>query len=300
MNYFCCSLLNWSQSLRMECYAASKLKLINHASITTGNPFSTLQTQNIFISAKSIPHKHFVLPKTPHAQNSMTKLISTQAIKVNINQAIAYASQHIWCLSQSRINWEGCGRKGIWYKNGDNDGDGDTDSPYEVTSSQIVGTSALHNKHRTWHVSPNRCPTSGWMFLLVPAHPGSPRQRAIKRLLFLLYKVVYVVYFVPTEFNKFLQLQCKTHQWIENCLLLKLAVTVWQQQIQIHETRKCKMANSCITLRQEYVNHRVPKSVDTKGNCGHFRSSEQHVNRCFWPLISNVWFPISVLQWPYT
>jgi len=26
----------------------------------------------------------------------------------------------------------------------------------------------------------------GWMFLLVPAHPGSPRQRAVKRLLLLL------------------------------------------------------------------------------------------------------------------
>jgi len=32
-------------------------------------------------------------------------------------QAMGYASQHIWCLSQARINWEGCGRKGIWCKN---------------------------------------------------------------------------------------------------------------------------------------------------------------------------------------
>jgi len=29
-----------------------------------------------------------------------------------------YASQHIWCLSQARINWEGCARKGIRRKNG--------------------------------------------------------------------------------------------------------------------------------------------------------------------------------------
>jgi len=29
----------------------------------------------------------------------------------------------------------------------------------------------------------------GWMFLLVPAHPGSPRQRAAKRLLLLLLKL---------------------------------------------------------------------------------------------------------------
>jgi len=26
-------------------------------------------------------------------------------------------SQHIWCLSHARINWEGCARKGIWRKN---------------------------------------------------------------------------------------------------------------------------------------------------------------------------------------
>jgi len=33
-------------------------------------------------------------------------------------QATGYASQHIWFLSQARINWEGCIRKGIWHKNG--------------------------------------------------------------------------------------------------------------------------------------------------------------------------------------
>ena len=33
-----------------------------------------------------------------------------------MNQATGYASQHIWCLT--RINWEGCGRKGIRRKNG--------------------------------------------------------------------------------------------------------------------------------------------------------------------------------------
>jgi len=31
---------------------------------------------------------------------------------------MAFANQHIWCLSQARINWEGCGRKGIRRKNG--------------------------------------------------------------------------------------------------------------------------------------------------------------------------------------
>ena len=33
-----------------------------------------------------------------------------------INQATGYTSQHIWCLSQARINWEGCLRKDIGHK----------------------------------------------------------------------------------------------------------------------------------------------------------------------------------------
>jgi len=32
------------------------------------------------------------------------------------DQATGYASQHIWCLSQAGINWEGCVRKGILHK----------------------------------------------------------------------------------------------------------------------------------------------------------------------------------------
>jgi len=36
-------------------------------------------------------------------------------------QATGYESQHIWCLSQARINWEGCVRKSTRRKNG---GDG--------------------------------------------------------------------------------------------------------------------------------------------------------------------------------
>ena len=36
----------------------------------------------------------------------------------SVKQAAGYASQHIWCLSQARINWEGFGKKSIWRKNG--------------------------------------------------------------------------------------------------------------------------------------------------------------------------------------
>jgi len=48
----------------------------------------------------------------------------------------------IQCLSQARINWEGCGRKGIRRKNGRGDGGGGTDSPDGVASRRIVGESA--------------------------------------------------------------------------------------------------------------------------------------------------------------
>jgi len=34
------------------------------------------------------------------------------------NPATRYASQHIWCLSQATINWEGCARKGIRHETG--------------------------------------------------------------------------------------------------------------------------------------------------------------------------------------
>ena len=30
---------------------------------------------------------------------------------IYFNQATGYASQHIWCLYQARINWEGCVRR---------------------------------------------------------------------------------------------------------------------------------------------------------------------------------------------
>jgi len=40
----------------------------------------------------------------------------------------------------------------------------------------------LHHKPRRWRVSPCGCPhMSWWMFLLIPAHPITSRQRAIKR-----------------------------------------------------------------------------------------------------------------------
>ena len=46
------------------------------------------------------------------------------------------------CLSQARINWEGCGRKGIQRKTGANDGGGLLIGPDGVAPTRIVGVSA--------------------------------------------------------------------------------------------------------------------------------------------------------------
>jgi len=93
---------------------------------------------------------------------------------VRQNQVTAYVIEHIWCLSQARINWEGCSRKGIRNKTGQDDGGGSLISLDEVAPIQIVDVSAsvffpctIKSRRR---------------FLLAPAHPGSPGKRAIKWL----------------------------------------------------------------------------------------------------------------------
>jgi len=84
-----------------------------------------------------------------------------------------YASQHIWCLFQARINWVGCSRKGIRHKNGGNDGGGSLISPDGVALSQIAGVSAFV-------IFP--CTTKSRRFLLLaPADLDSLGKRAIKQ-----------------------------------------------------------------------------------------------------------------------
>jgi len=61
-----------------------------------------------------------------------------------------YASEHIWCLSQARIKWEGCGRRESGVKMG-GDGGGSLVSLDGVAPSRMVGVSAsvnipLHHK----------------------------------------------------------------------------------------------------------------------------------------------------------
>jgi len=72
-------------------------------------------------------------------RHSLPILIPT--ICLCVNHATMYASQHIWCLFQARIKWEGCGRKGIRRKNGDDAG-GSLISPDGVAPSRMVSVSA--------------------------------------------------------------------------------------------------------------------------------------------------------------
>jgi len=100
-------------------------------------------------------------------------------------------SPDTWCLSQARINLEGYGRKGIQCKNGRDDGDGGTDSQdgwhpagFLVHLPLLFPLCTI--KPIRLRVSLCGAPHEWVMFLLVPAHPGSPGQMAIKRLLLLL------------------------------------------------------------------------------------------------------------------
>jgi len=85
--------------------------------------------------------------------------------------ATGYASQHIWCLSQARINWEGYARKGIWLKNV---GDGRGGAPISLDGV------AVHLD--CWCVClcylyfSKENPEDGEMYFLAPAHPGCPGQ----------------------------------------------------------------------------------------------------------------------------
>ena len=63
-------------------------------------------------------------------------------LTVENNQATGYASQHIWCLSQAMINWEGCDRRASSVKMGYDGGGSLIISLDGVAPSRIVGVSA--------------------------------------------------------------------------------------------------------------------------------------------------------------
>jgi len=56
--------------------------------------------------------------------------------------ASRYTIQHIWCLCQAGIDWEGCGKKGIRRKIWGDDGGGGINCPDGVASSRTVGALA--------------------------------------------------------------------------------------------------------------------------------------------------------------
>ena len=90
-----------------------------------------------------------------------------------LNQTTGYASQHIWCLSEARINWDGCGRKDVWHKDGRDDGGVSLISPDGVASSQIVSASAC---------VVFRCTIKSIRISLALAHLGSTGKMAVKWL----------------------------------------------------------------------------------------------------------------------
>jgi len=55
-------------------------------------------------------------PQVYH-MHTYTCTILTATFQLKLNHTTGYASQHICCLSQARIKWEICSRKGIWRKN---------------------------------------------------------------------------------------------------------------------------------------------------------------------------------------
>jgi len=67
-------------------------------------------------------------------------------MQLYVNQATGYAGQHIWCLSEARINWEGCGRKDIQHKKWGDDGGGSLISPeWRSARLSVSLTLSLHH-----------------------------------------------------------------------------------------------------------------------------------------------------------
>jgi len=101
---------------------------------------------------------------------------------------MGYASQHIWCLSQARINWEGCVRKGIQRKNG---GDG--------RGGALISLDGVAVHLDCWciclcylHFAPEN-PEDDEMYLLVLAHLGCPGHTPESRKMVVVVVVVHLV-----------------------------------------------------------------------------------------------------------
>jgi len=77
---------------------------------------------------------------------------------VNLNQATGHASQHIWCLSQARINWQGCSRKA---------------SGIEIATQEYTKT-PFQAKNSTFFLGRGLVPSPGVMGTLLLGAPTKP------------------------------------------------------------------------------------------------------------------------------
>jgi len=76
---------------------------------------------------------------------------------------------HVWCLSQARINWEGCARKGIQHKNG---GMAEMGTPISLDGVAVHPDCSCVCLCYL-HFAPENS-EDGKMYLLVPAHSDCP------------------------------------------------------------------------------------------------------------------------------
>jgi len=93
--------------------------------------------------------------------------IKTTWFTFNIYKATGYASEHIWCLYQAKIKWDGCSRKASGIKMDGTFGGGSLTSPDGVSPIHMVGVSASVTLPFT--IKSRR-------FLLAPAHRIVPEK----------------------------------------------------------------------------------------------------------------------------
>jgi len=86
-------------------------------------------------------------------------------------QATGYASQHIWCLSQARINWEGVPGRASDIKMV-----GMTEMGAPISLDGVAVHPDCWCVCLCYHHFAAEYPEDGEMYLLVPDHPGCPGQ----------------------------------------------------------------------------------------------------------------------------
>jgi len=147
------------------------------------------------------------------------------------NQATRYASQHIWCLFQARINWEGCSSKGIRRNNG---------------GMMEVGH---------WLVQIEWCP-SGWLVCLpcyLPLHHKSPEEDFFWHQLT---QVDFCILRGQTKRHFIFSLTIFYHVFLRHSLLFHpptMLYDIWYNMTIVSE-----WVSSFLTAHQHIIGHSVP------------------------------------------